>query len=419
MIITVSSGREKYGLTISGGTTLVVLSGGFVDDTTVLSGGSALLSSGGLAYDLTVSGGVVLGSGELTGGDNTVYDGSISGITLGEDYGENFLFLEGGTASGVTVVDANTFFYVNSDASVTATIVSSGAQLWVDGSGAATRVEDAGQEYVGSGVTSGDTVERGGEEVILTGGATSGTTVQSGGLLELGGTATDVTVRSGGVFAFGGDVKSDFTARQATSTTVLSGVTVSSGAYLDLYGAKVLSGVTVSLTSGGFANDLTVSKGAVVEGPGALGGGYDPLDDSSSGTFVAGAISGVTIDGSVEIQSGGTAIGVSDEGLFQIDSGATTSGAVASNGSYVEIYGSAAGTQVGAGADEDVFAGSASDDTVESGAWNMSTRAAWLRETRSRAEAGLSNPPAEESAAKRSRAAGPSISAATSSAVSP
>src|ERR1700723_496842 len=80
MTITVSAGVSSGGLTISSGDPLVVLSGGFVSSSTILSGGSATFSSGSLGEFLTVSkGGVLQGPGAVDGFIN-VY-GSVSGVS--------------------------------------------------------------------------------------------------------------------------------------------------------------------------------------------------------------------------------------------------------------------------------------------------------------------------------------------------
>ena len=50
MTITVSSGSTAIGLVVSSGDPLVVLSDGEVEFTTLLSGGSATLSSGSLGF---------------------------------------------------------------------------------------------------------------------------------------------------------------------------------------------------------------------------------------------------------------------------------------------------------------------------------------------------------------------------------
>jgi antigen 43 len=273
MTITISSGVDKSGLWIVSGNPLVVLSGGEVDYSNILSGASATLSSGAVAFELDIlSGGVVRGPGEITGG--WLESGAtITGVTA------EGLDLRGGTAIDLTVVggpvEAGGFanLYVSSGAGATGTVVSSGGIVWDYGSATDTLIESGGLEYIGSGgYGAGDTVQSGGEEVFDTDSVASGILVQHGGVLELGGAASDVTVQSGATLAFGGDLTSNFTAGVVTSTTTVRGATVSSGAFLTLFDATVMSGVTVTLTSGVIADNLTVARGGLVEGSGELGG---------------------------------------------------------------------------------------------------------------------------------------------------
>jgi hypothetical protein len=83
-------------------------------------------------------------------------------------------------------------------------------------------------------------------------------------------------VRSGGTLQFTGEVTRDLTAGPQASATVFAGATISSGGNLDLEGATVLSGVTLTLAAqtGNTANSngtLTVNSGGVLLGPGDLG----------------------------------------------------------------------------------------------------------------------------------------------------
>jgi len=101
MTITVSSGHTST-LNVSAGDPVVVLSGGDLYDSTILSGGSATLSSGGIADNLFVSsGGVLMGLGELVGVDGVL--GFVSGVAVSTGVLEL-----SGSASDVTLLKFGT-----------------------------------------------------------------------------------------------------------------------------------------------------------------------------------------------------------------------------------------------------------------------------------------------------------------------
>jgi autotransporter passenger strand-loop-strand repeat protein/autotransporter-associated beta strand protein len=373
MTIAISSGVTSSGLTISSGDPLVVLSGGTVESSVILSGGMATLSKGAFGSSLTVSkGGAVLGPGDLMGSSTVA--GALSGVTIGKLLsGDNSVELtSGASASGVTLAEVgfnnhygffvvSQTFEIDKGATATGTLVSGGSY-----------VEDFGS-------ASGTVIGLQGEEAVFAGGVTSGDIVQSEGNLALdGGTAVGATVQNGGTLDLGADVTRDVTIGDVTRTTVLSGVTVSSGGAIVLDGATVLSGVTVSAVSGGIVTGTTVNSGATL-----LGGA---LENSNT---VAGSVSGAVVQGYVfddssfpgegsselDVLSGGTAVDVDVDSYSSIVvfRGATATGtSIAAGdsdvGGYMSVYGSGARTTVGAGCEEDVFAGgAASGDTVQSG----------------------------------------------------
>ena len=399
MTITVSSGVTSSGLHVSSGDPVVVLSGGELKNTTILSGGSATLAAGALGRSLLVSGGgALLGAGDLTGSVRVA--GALSGLTVGGQLnGQSTVeILAGGSANGVILADVQgengfTEFLVDSGGSATGTVISSGAFFENYGLASATIVSAGGEadlfagavtvgdtvrfdgsEVVSSGgVASGTTVQRGGVEIVYSGGAASGAATQSGGTFDLyGGTATGVLIQSGGALGYFGDIASNLTAGQMTSATVLSGVTVSSGGFIDLENDTVLNGVTVSVRAGGIVEDMTVNAGAVVLGPGELEGAIT----------VAGVISGVTIGDAynnfnfVEIESGGAArsiiladvAGPYGGQTLNVDSGASVTGTVVSAASILADHGSARTTIVASGGVENVFSGGLStSDTISNG----------------------------------------------------
>jgi autotransporter passenger strand-loop-strand repeat protein len=329
MTITVSGGVTSTSLTISSGDPLVVLSGGTVDEVTILDGAMATLSSGGSAITLTVSaGGVVQGPGDVA--DAEVF-GAVSGVA---DTG-SMMIESGGTASGVTVdASAGPFFdntlQVDSGATATGTVVSDGGEFFVVGSASHAVIEAGGKEVVDAGVATGDTIQSGGGLIVVS-----------------GGTVSDETVLSGGVFANDRDVTSNLTLSAATSTTMLDGVTISSGGFIEIESGVVRSGATLRLggtTSNVFVN---VAEGGAVTGPGEI-----------AESEAHGAVSDLTV-GTLALGSGGTADGVTIVGRMQIDAGASATGTVVTSGAetFIASGGAATATTVLSGGSEIVFLG--------------------------------------------------------------
>jgi len=318
MTITVSSGVAKNDLTISSGDPLIVLSGGEVEDSSILSGGLATFSAGAVGSGLTVaSGGALLGPGDLTGFINV--SGTISEAAIVSD---GYLSLDGGAATGVTVTQDGDL--VTEGGKVVDTILTGGSYLLI----------------YGPTVDSGTVVGSGCEEYLAGNGVATGDTAESGGLLFLQGSASGETVLSGGTLKFQGDLTSDLTLGAAASTTVAAGATISSGGILELNSGTVRSGVTVSL-AGTSAFGLTVDSGGVL-----LGAGY--VDGFGT---IAGAISGVTFESGLgaEIVSGGSAVGLTIWfSEIRVDAGASATGTMVSRGGIevVSSGGAASGTQV-------------------------------------------------------------------------
>jgi fibronectin-binding autotransporter adhesin len=314
MSTTVSAGVTSTGLTVGPATPLVVLSGGQAQFVTVLSGGSASLSSGAIGGFLTVSrGGVVSGIGELAG---VSFDaGVIDDMYVGAD--ALVEVLAGGAADYMGVTSSGTVV-VEAGAAASGLLIQDGGLVEVLGS------------------TTSAYVESGGQEVVFSRALATGDDIQSGGLLVLaGGTARGETVESGGGLDFGGALKTNLTDAPVVATTVLSGVTLSSGATLSLVGATVLSGATVSLATGTVAESLTVSKGGVLLGPGVLAGS----------SYAFGSVGAVTVGGPTEVDgnageltllSGGTASGVTVRmlGGLQAESGGRLSQTEVESGGF-------------------------------------------------------------------------------------
>ncbi|GFE94535.1 hypothetical protein [Acetobacter persici] len=187
--IIVSSGQSSSGLTISGGDTLLVESGGLVQDTHLL-------------QSSTEWGGVELVYGssirtQIDFGSQTVESGgfSISAVVSSNDGYQNirnggsasFSTLQGGAEVDVAYDDYNDVDDI--DHSALAVVTSD-------------TVESGGALYVYSqGIVSGTVVLSQGSIDVYSGGVASGDTISSGGLLiiEKNGSAVHEIVQSGGL----------------------------------------------------------------------------------------------------------------------------------------------------------------------------------------------------------------------------
>ena len=155
-------------------------SGGTASNTTVSSGGTEIVLSGGTDIGATIvaSGTVTVSSGgtfELTSG-TTGLPTLLAGATL--EVGSGAVFsgdgqqrcqvkvLSGGTDSGITVS-------------------SGGTEIVFAGGTASATVIDGSEIVLSGGVASGTIVSSGGTEIVSAGGTASETTVSSGGTLDV------------------------------------------------------------------------------------------------------------------------------------------------------------------------------------------------------------------------------------------
>jgi autotransporter passenger strand-loop-strand repeat protein len=130
--------------------------------------------------------------------------------------------------------------------------------------------------------------------------------------------------------------------------------------------AQIVTGQTdtpyvLDLEAGAIADALTVSAGDVLSGAGALTGH----------STVAGTVSRVTVEGELELLSGGVASHVTVTGAgddVRVDSGASATGTVLTSSGGAVVSGSATRTTVGGASDEIVYGGGvATSTTVLSG----------------------------------------------------
>jgi len=248
------------------------------EDATIVAGGVLSLTSGLVTTGVDVmSGGALLGPGELQGGDIVSLDaGLVSGVSLGDvSGGHGELFIEsGGAASRMTEGGAGDLITVESGAAAIDTLVVgtlallsiesggaasgtvvAGAGVLVFGSAALTHVSAGGADYVESGGFShDDLVLSGGLESIVSGGTASAATVSSGGTLSLAGLAVETTVASGGTLADNG-----VAVWSGGATATLAGALTGGGELIeDGPGTLVLGG-----QSGAFDGEAIIAGGAL------------------------------------------------------------------------------------------------------------------------------------------------------------
>jgi fibronectin-binding autotransporter adhesin len=321
----------------SGGELLVL---GQASDETVQSGGSVQFDdtvttsvvAGVAAAAATLNGVTVSSGGIIELGTVIVTDGAT--VSLGGSVAEDLTVSSGAVIKGPGIADD-------------VEVLSGGAVSGLTAYAATIASGGSGTDTVISGNSNNETVF----------GSATGDTVLNGAFLylESGGRATDETVQSGGTVVFGEDVTNNFTlaAGAVKSTTVLAGVTISSGGDVAVTGATVVNGVTLTLAAAAVADNVTVAAGGSVLGPGMLGGF----------SYVAGRASGVTLGGPrpiyLELLSGGTASAVTVSGYLnamQIDADASATGTVLAGDARLGVFGSAAATHIEASF-EAVYAG--------------------------------------------------------------
>ena len=191
----------SFDVTISGGATLVVQSGGVISGG--LDEGGIFVQSDGSAVSTTIgSGGAISldgcsATGLMVSGVEYNFSGSTTG-TLVESGGIEYIY-SGGVASGA-VIGSDGAQYVYSGGSATGTVVSSG-----------------GFQYVASGGAAADAiVSSGGTEYVFSGGIVSGTTLETGGTIDL----TNLAFVSSGLGSLDGS--DNLTATEGASSQTIS-----------------------------------------------------------------------------------------------------------------------------------------------------------------------------------------------------
>ncbi|HZZ89914.1 MAG TPA: hypothetical protein VFE13_16420 [Caulobacteraceae bacterium] len=390
----VRSGGSLEGLQIDSGAQLVVR--GVATNLTVESGGVLSTASAGVARQVTISaGGAASLSCYIASGQTVVYSGSLfsTAQTVGDVTVESggrlslteldvqsggalsltapvtlqaLLVEGGGTLAGPVTLRWGAFqdFGLISGAKLT-----NAAKLIVQSGGIADDVVvsvGAALSARAGAVVSGTLIENGGELWLQSGAAAQGVTVSNGGIAVI----EDLLVASGRLIAFSG--------ADVDATSTYGGVTVRSGATLDLLGVTVQNGATVKLAAGATISKATalsgativvaagasvlnetIQSGGVLRGAGAIGGGVDH-----------GVVSGVTVSGNLNVNAGGLTSRVTvAHGAETVGSGGlSVSAAILSGASeVVSAQGVASLTVVASGGSEYVAVGGVVDGLTLSG----------------------------------------------------
>ncbi len=280
-----------------------------LSDTTVLSGGTELVESFGLASQTTIrsggreivqSRGTTTGSVVSSGGSQTIDLGGVGSDTLLlGGYGEGVFgsairtrvcsgaheTVESGGVTSVAQIAVGGAEGVGAGGVASRTTLFGGGQ-WVDGVAVGTHVSSGGREWIASGgVTSSAVVDAGGREVVLAGGRVLGGLTLSGGTAVMSGAmAAEQTVSfvgAGGVLEL---------ANLPAFGAAISGLTLPSQ-QIDLDGFVYHSATeTVSWTQSGASGTLTVNDGAKIATLDLIGtyatSDFQLSSDGHGGTFV-------------------------------------------------------------------------------------------------------------------------------------
>ena len=262
---------------------MLVDSGGTASATTVSSGGSETVSTGGTDLGAQISGGTQVDFGLASGATIVSWRHANSWIPAAraasdhDDLGGGAQLVgnyDGGLGIGRPAPRSRAAAPRSSEphppgGAATSTTILSGGEQWVGaplgGTATDTTISNGGTQFVGvggSGAATSTTILSGGTQFVgdINSGTATNTTILSGGEQLIGrlasGTATSTTISSGGTQVVG-----YFTGGTASSTTILSGGTeiISSGS-IDS-GAQISGGTQLDY---GVANGATVFTGSQV-----------------------------------------------------------------------------------------------------------------------------------------------------------
>ncbi|WP_375783092.1 AIDA repeat-containing protein [Bradyrhizobium sp. Pha-3] len=364
----VSSGGIARTTVISAGGTEIVMAGGTASATVISSGGTEVVSSGGTASGITVdSGGTLIliaganvanvtsngGTVVIESAPVTVSSGSSYTVSSGQtDTGDTVLngglmFVASGGTAVSTTVSSGGLLTISKGGNDTGTIVSSGGTEAVAGSDANAVVASGATMFVSSGGTASGTLVSGGTLDVLAGGFATGTTISVGGTLNVTGTTSNtVAVLSGGIenVSSGGVIQGTISGTAGTGTFVASGATL-----------NVLAGGSASMIN--VSGTLNV-RGKITSNVTIQSGGHEIVSAGGSVTGVTG--SGTAISGVVDVLSGASFeyATVFNGGDLNVSSGATVDHISVSSGGIFNVGGTVlSNVAVFAGGVENVFSG--------------------------------------------------------------
>jgi autotransporter passenger strand-loop-strand repeat protein len=341
--------------------------------------GTLTVSNGGSSADITLAGNYV-------GGQTLSVTNGQTSVGLIVQGGASPQFASANDNAGGTDVTFSPVFgtvFVTAGGVVSNTIVSSGGQLRINPSGAAsgTRVFSGGNETItfGAGSATGTVVFNGGLQFVggtaistlvssggtqsTFGGVASGTTVLSGGLLfvEFGATAINAVLSSGasatvdqssiagGTTVLSGGLQQLFVGGSASGTVLNGGKEIVSGNSTKEQLALVNSGGLELVSASGILASATISGGTVEIGNGGQlsgtasfatsGGGTVQLDQAISYASAGAVVSGFTLGDFIDFRAVGYTPGATSATWNQITSGANASGTltVSSGGTSADI----------------------------------------------------------------------------------
>jgi autotransporter passenger strand-loop-strand repeat protein len=339
----ISAGQTASGGVISAGYEVLVLSGGVDTGSTILSGGSETVQTGGTVYigeaenpglilesgsTEIVAAGVTVDALTVAAGITLVVDGTVSSTTVNN--GGTEIIAGGGVDRGSTLATGGS-----------ETVLSGGKAYAVSGDIAGVTLSSGAVEIVGAGIDASDPVVAAGATLLVSG-IVSGAVVNSGGTVVVasGGSAGFASIAAGGseTVLSGGTISA---APGVNSGLILEkGSTEIAAAGIDVLSAAIGSGVTLDVL--GTASDTTVSKGGMVV---VSSGGV------ASGTAIAaGGKETVLSGGAVTIAKGTTAgLTVNSGGAEIIAAGTTVNGAKIAAGINLDVLGIASNVTVSGG----------------------------------------------------------------------
>ena len=376
----VSSGRISSGITLGADDTMTIFSKGIASKTTVVSGGSMLVKTGGSAVVTTLNDGLM----------DTESAAYIQSLTIGSE-GVFYLSARVSVVNPIVLSSGGVVhvFYSGAGSGVTYNM-SSGGQVFVHSGGVfeSTNVKDGASAVINSGGTATSTTCINSGNLILSGGTAINTGVYSRGVLMVsrGGVAQDVIVTSDGTANVSGLISGGTVSGasatinclyrgcvsavtvswngiiNANSGGVVSDCVVDTRGMLNLsdggrtYGATVNSGGYCHVFSRGSANSATINSGGYCHV--SSGGTANFTTTNNQGSmFVSdgGKINSTTVNlsGLLVISSGGTAnfTTVNSRGSMWVSSGGSVFGTTIYGSMYVNRSASAVSTTVGSGGD--------------------------------------------------------------------